>query len=74
MKVLITGKNSFVGNYVGPYLIDKGYQVEYVSLKDNVWIDNHFSLMLMRSYMSLVSHMYLIRVKIKTYMMKLIIN
>jgi UDP-glucose 4-epimerase len=43
MKVLITGKNSFVGNYVGPYLFDRGYQVRYLSLKDNAWIDADFS-------------------------------
>ena len=43
MTVLITGMNSFVGNYVGPYFSDKGYQVEYISLKDNMWIDTDFS-------------------------------
>ena len=43
MKVLITGKNSFVGNYLGPYLIDKGYQVRFLSLRDIAWIDADFS-------------------------------
>ena len=43
MKVLVTGKNSFVGNYVGPYLIDKGHQVDYISLKDDRWLSQDFS-------------------------------
>ena len=44
MKVLITGKNSFVGNYVGPYLVNKGHQVEYISLKDERWLEKDFSI------------------------------
>ena len=44
MRVLITGKNSFVGNYVGPYLVQKGYKVEYISLKDASWKNHDFSL------------------------------
>ena len=44
MKVLITGKYSFVGNYVGPYLENKDHQVEYISLKDNRWLEKNFSI------------------------------
>jgi UDP-glucose 4-epimerase len=44
MRVLITGKNSFVGNYVGPYLEDKSYQVVYISLRDDSWMSHDFSI------------------------------
>jgi UDP-glucose 4-epimerase len=43
MRVLITGKNSFVGNYAGPYLVQKGFKVEYISLKDSSWKNHDFS-------------------------------
>lgn len=43
MNVLITGKNSFVGNYVGPYLVDKGHDVDYISLKDSHGLEQDFS-------------------------------
>ena len=43
MRVLITGKNSFVGNHVGAYLKEKIFAIDYISLRDDEWINHDFS-------------------------------
>lgn len=45
-KILITGKNSYVGNSFEKWLKEnypKGYQVNKISLRDNSWIEHDFS-------------------------------
>lgn len=45
-RVLITGKNSYVGNSLIEWLKkgeDKSYEVETISLRDDSWMDKNFS-------------------------------
>jgi len=44
MNILITGKTSFVGNYVGEYLTSKDeFKISYLSLRDGSWREHDFS-------------------------------
>ena len=42
-KILITGKNSYVGSKVGQYLSEHGFHVDYLSLRDQTWKNHDFS-------------------------------
>lgn len=43
MKVLIIGKNSYIGKHIGQYILNQGDQVAYISVRDNRWKQEDFS-------------------------------
>ena len=56
MRVLITGKNSFLGNKVGSYLEEKSFFVDYISLKDDSWVNQDFSIYQVLIHVAGIAH------------------
>ncbi len=42
-KVLITGKNSYIGTNVERYLVERSYQVDTIDMRGNAWKEYDFS-------------------------------
>lgn len=42
-KVLITGKNSYIGTNVERYLVERSYQVDTIDMRGNAWREYDFS-------------------------------
>lgn len=42
-KILVIGKNSYIGKVVGGFLLDGRYLVDYLDVKENTWIKFNFS-------------------------------
>lgn len=42
-KVLITGKNSYIGTNVERYLVERSYEVDTIDMRGNAWREHDFS-------------------------------
>ncbi len=42
-KILITGKNSYIGTNVERYLVERSYQVDTIDMRGNAWKEYDFS-------------------------------
>lgn len=58
MKVLIVGVNSYIGKKVGEWLENKGdeYQVEYISVRDELWKTGDYSTYDVVFYVAAIVH------------------